>query len=337
MSFQKKSLWYLNSSNYRTYNIHVVRRLQNIKAAILLQELCNRHDYHLENNELVSHEKHGDGWFYYTTEKCTERTFLSDDEQLTSLNLLKKLGLVEQKNFGLPCKRHFRLDVEKIEGFFGSSKNDYSRPESQQQENENNPTFEEAQKKSDSTPPKSPVTVPEKVVDHTYKENKEEPHVYEVNVNNEPASPVTRYSSEFHCSGQVSLTDPKDEESNALSWLVSKKIDTDIQTLRWWAKTYSIERLKEVYEDVIKRNPRSVGAYMHKLLKEQCIVSSNDQIKQNREYANFFSQLKNWALKIYEKYAKFDHCGSECEIGFNMPHKCFQRYIDEKYQSLGRA
>jgi hypothetical protein len=116
-------LFWLYADNYRTYNVEVARKLGSINAAIYLSELCQRHKYHRDRNEFISDEKHGDGWFYYTAEKCEERTAMNVDEQRNCYNSLKRLGLIEQVNFGIPCKKHFRLNIEKILDFFGFSKN----------------------------------------------------------------------------------------------------------------------------------------------------------------------------------------------------------------------
>jgi hypothetical protein len=98
----------------------------------MLSELVNRYEYHLSKGELISHEKHGDEWFYLTVEKAEERTCLTKHEQLTSLKILKNKGFIEQAEFGLPCRRYFRLCEENILNALGLSKNPSSTPVSRQ-------------------------------------------------------------------------------------------------------------------------------------------------------------------------------------------------------------
>jgi hypothetical protein len=119
-------LW-LCQENYRTYNVEVARKINSVNAAIYLSELVTRYKYHLNHNELISHPKHGDGWFYYTAEKCEERTCLTVDEQRTSYALLQRHGLISYVKFGVPGKNHFKLHLDKIAEFFSDfSKNNSS-------------------------------------------------------------------------------------------------------------------------------------------------------------------------------------------------------------------
>jgi len=112
-------LFFLYADNYRTYNIEVAKKLGSIHAAIFLGELCQRSKYHAENKEFVSDPRYGDNWFYYTGEKCEERTGMTVDEQRTAYKLLIRRGLIEQANFAVPCKKHFRIKVQEILIFFG--------------------------------------------------------------------------------------------------------------------------------------------------------------------------------------------------------------------------
>jgi hypothetical protein len=98
----------------------------------MLSELVNRYTYHEKNQDLTSHEKYGDGWFYLTIEKAEERTCLSKVEQLNGLKILKSMGFIEQVEFGLPCRRYFRLCEEKILNSLGFSKISSSKTETVQ-------------------------------------------------------------------------------------------------------------------------------------------------------------------------------------------------------------
>ncbi len=109
----------LNQDHYRLYNITLARKLGSIHAAILLCEFIGQRDYFQKQNSLTSHEKHGDGWFYYTIDKVEERTCLSRKNQDTEIKLLISLGLIESRCLGMPAKRHFRINDAKIIEYMG--------------------------------------------------------------------------------------------------------------------------------------------------------------------------------------------------------------------------
>jgi hypothetical protein len=113
----------LDSGNYQTYNRQVARKLKSVNAAILLAELINRYKYHLEENELFTFEKYPGQWFYYTIEKCTKRTVLSEKEQRSAFKILQDLQLFDKQQIGIPARRHFRLNIKNIELFILDSNN----------------------------------------------------------------------------------------------------------------------------------------------------------------------------------------------------------------------
>lgn len=116
------SLSFLNSDSFQIYSRIVAKHCKSVAASIILSELINRYEYHLENDELTSHEKYGEGWFYFTIEKCEERTCLSRKEQDTALKILKENNLISVVCFGLPAKRYFKVNEEECLAVFGFSK-----------------------------------------------------------------------------------------------------------------------------------------------------------------------------------------------------------------------
>lgn len=107
----------LDSGNYQTYNREVARALKSVNAAILLSELVNRYKYHLERKEIRTFDKHQGEWFYYTVEKCEERTCLSANEQKSAIKILESKGFFVKKAIGLPAKRHFKINISAITSF----------------------------------------------------------------------------------------------------------------------------------------------------------------------------------------------------------------------------
>jgi hypothetical protein len=154
-------LSFLNSDSYQVYNRNIAKFLGSVNAAIMLSDLSNRFLYHQGENEIITHEKYGFGWFYYTESKCEERTCLTRREQDSGIKKLIEFGFIEKISFALPAKRHFRIKEEKIYEAFGFSKNDSSLAENAKLECTKTPNW----------------NVQKRQTAHIYKELNEEPYV----------------------------------------------------------------------------------------------------------------------------------------------------------------
>jgi len=116
-----------------------------------------------------------------------------------------------------------------------------------------------------------------------------------------------------------------------LKFLQSLDLDTGDPTLRWWSKNYSIERLKLVYAEAVKRKPRSIGAYINKLLKKDAVVTVG-RVEENRKFSEEYKKSNNWrALEIKQKYALIHVDNTTIEIDFNMPTSDFIIYLMSKH------
>ena len=104
-----------SSSNYLPVNLCVARAL-GLEVAVMLGELASEHEYWEGQMKLSP-----DGYFYATVEKVEARTTLSKHKQLTAINQLKALGLIDVALKGLPSKRHFKINLDKLFEFFSSS------------------------------------------------------------------------------------------------------------------------------------------------------------------------------------------------------------------------
>ena len=97
------------SRNFITVNKDVAKAVGLIEANVL-GALCS---------ELVYCESVGrtteDGFFPFSIELLQEETTLGRSSQDTAIAHLVSAGLVEQKNFGIPNKRHFRINEEAVE------------------------------------------------------------------------------------------------------------------------------------------------------------------------------------------------------------------------------
>lgn len=55
-----------------------------------------------------------DGFFYKTVRELYYETGLTEDQQSTAINKLKRCGVIETKNAGIPNKRHFFVHMHEI-------------------------------------------------------------------------------------------------------------------------------------------------------------------------------------------------------------------------------
>lgn len=94
----------LMSSSYFVLNKQIVKAI-GIEAGFLLTTL-------IEASDGLANE---DGWFYKTSPSLEEETGLSNHKQSKIIEELIKLGILEQENKGMPMKRYFRINFQKIE------------------------------------------------------------------------------------------------------------------------------------------------------------------------------------------------------------------------------
>lgn len=93
----------LMSSNYYALNKTLVRNL-GIEIAFFLTTL-------VEADETLADDE---GWFYQTSKTLEEITGLSNHKQTKCIEQLISLGILVQKNKGVPMKRYFKLNYEQI-------------------------------------------------------------------------------------------------------------------------------------------------------------------------------------------------------------------------------
>ena len=91
----------LLSNNYWVMNKKIVKEY-GVETSLLLSVLS-------EADNIFGNE-----WFYQTAETIEELTGLSNYVQSKSITQLIKMGILEQKNMGMPRKRFFKLNYETI-------------------------------------------------------------------------------------------------------------------------------------------------------------------------------------------------------------------------------
>lgn len=110
----------LRSTAFLTPNRNLAHEI-GLTAATLLAELCDRYEYYLENGKSESFNGKDD-YFYETIEQLHARTSISRREQDTAIKKLKDLGVIETLLKGLPAKRYFRIDEDKLDELVKRSK-----------------------------------------------------------------------------------------------------------------------------------------------------------------------------------------------------------------------
>lgn len=95
------------SSSFLTVNMAIAKKVGN-DAAILLAELASSQVY-FENNGMLT-----DGMFFETVELIEDRTNLTKYQQSKAVKVLEEAGILKTKLKGIPAKRYFAVDGEKI-------------------------------------------------------------------------------------------------------------------------------------------------------------------------------------------------------------------------------
>ena len=121
----------LMSSSYFVLNKQIVKAI-GIEAGFLLTTL-------IEASDGLSNE---DGWFYKTAPSLEEETGLSNHKQSKIIEELTKLGILEQENKGMPMKRYFRINFNKIEELVFKKDLKNSKPSNEEIEKQGFKDFE---------------------------------------------------------------------------------------------------------------------------------------------------------------------------------------------------
>jgi len=127
-----------------------------------------------------------------------------------------------------------------------------------------------------------------------------------------------------------------DDQRDAFEWLKAQSIDAEDKKLAFWAKTYPLQRLIDVYNESKHNGARSFRTYMSKLLDENKPVL-NANIEANSQFAKDFAQSNGWGgLKIWKKYITFYVGKSKQEIDLDIPPLRFAERLMQKHQMYER-
>lgn len=98
----------LASDNFLVINRDLLKRY-GLNVALMLCELASEYNYYSKEGKLEE-----DGLFFSTIENISDKTGLSRYQQAEALKTLDEMGMVKTIVKGIPAKRYFKLDVEKL-------------------------------------------------------------------------------------------------------------------------------------------------------------------------------------------------------------------------------
>ena len=103
------------------------------REALLLQYLVNLHS-RLKRSKRY---KWQDGWFFATVARLQDELDLTEEIQRNIVKKLVESGCLETKKMGLPAKRHFRIDAEKLVEMIVEGQSDPESSDELENESEN--------------------------------------------------------------------------------------------------------------------------------------------------------------------------------------------------------
>lgn len=98
----------LASDNFLVINRDLLK-MYGLNVTLMLCELASEYNYYSKEGKLEE-----DGLFFSTIENIADKTGLSRYQQAESLKKLNEMGIVKTIVKGVPAKRYFKLDVEKL-------------------------------------------------------------------------------------------------------------------------------------------------------------------------------------------------------------------------------
>lgn len=117
----------------------------------------------------------------------------------------------------------------------------------------------------------------------------------------------------------------------SLAYLKEQHVPADSGTLAYWAKTYSLERLREVVAYAKCMKPDNLVGYIQKLLRQK-IVMDNAVALKNREVAAYFAKAHlPGRLKLLKRYCVLTlENGTKYDLEYQIDSETFYRALESK-------
>lgn len=125
----------LSQHTFYQVDKNLIAALDDFLLAGVLSSLINA----TTNPAIIQYRGEHDGFFFITVEKMYEELRINYKQQKRCLEDLAALGLISLSNFGVPCKRHVRVENTAIVQFLNSyletkQKNDKTLPKTNDRE-----------------------------------------------------------------------------------------------------------------------------------------------------------------------------------------------------------
>ena len=112
----------LASSKYIIVNKDLIKVL-GLHESIILGELCSEYTYWERVNQLEQKE-----YFYSTRNNIEKNTGINAHYQRIAMKNLEEKGIVISKRMGIPCKKYYKIDEEKVIEYLKQAKVVFDSP-----------------------------------------------------------------------------------------------------------------------------------------------------------------------------------------------------------------
>lgn len=269
-----------------SFNVELAQ-LYGIECALLIHHL----QYWIQYNRSMKRNFHdGHTWMFQTQKELSVLfPYLSVDSVQRNISKLVQFDIIIIANYNKNKIDKTNWYAFKDEAKFLTKLEGIPSDKSSNSENKNAPksTFDRSAISREETPRALhviPNTITTKSKQEVYKDNVKETISFSIN-----------HQKTLSISKRYKLSK---DQTDSLQWLLDQNIDTSEGNLAWWAREYSLKRLKQVFLATKKEKRASIGAYMNSLLKANAIVESESSI-QNLDFALDYKKANRWnALEI---------------------------------------
>ena len=120
-----------------------------------------------------------------------------------------------------------------------------------------------------------------------------------------------------------------DQQTETFLWLANLGIDSSLETLSWWSRSVSLPKLESYFLCAQKKNPKSIGAYIAKLIQKEAIVATEETAQAGKFVKEYLESNGIFNYKISEKYALLTYPdGSQKDIALWLPSETIKLQLD---------
>lgn len=122
-----------------------------------------------------------------------------------------------------------------------------------------------------------------------------------------------------------------EKQQEAFEWLLTLDLNSDEDTLRYWAKTWEREKIEKAYCFMLmeskKKKIKNPGGFIREILKGTIIVVDDASIANMESAKRFSHQHPELNLKLNEKYV-YSEKVTDTDIYYYLPSQDFERQLE---------